>query len=51
MASFGSSVRSNLLVERDLRDILYDIKCSPELKAWVVTLRSLPDEEQRRVQA
>ena len=49
MASFGSSVRSNLLVERDLRDILYDIKNSPKLQASVATLRSLPSEEERRV--
>ncbi|MFZ4439195.1 MAG: phage/plasmid primase, P4 family [Syntrophales bacterium] len=48
IASFGASVRSNLLVQRDLNDIINDIKCSPELQALVAALRSLPTDEQRR---
>ena len=48
MASYGTSVRNNLLVQRDLLDIFNDIKRSAELQALVAKFRSIPDEAERR---
>lgn len=48
MISFGKSVYSNILVRKDLTDIIREMKSSPDLKEKIKTLRSLSTDEQRR---